>query len=164
MARKRKAKHDTVATEAAIAAALQTEIDPPEHVTLPPDALLRFRLIVRARAQDTWNELDLEHAANLACCLADLERLREEVRAEGDVIENQRGTQIVNPKHTLMEVLSRRSVALSRMLHVHAEATQGRARDTGERTKKERDLRDALADASLDDEDLLGGRPEYRRH
>ena len=161
----RRKKHDAIATELATVAGLATPLDPPKGVTLPPDARLRFDRIVRARAKDSWNDLDLEHAANLSCCLADLERLREEVRNEGDTIENHRGTLVVNPKHSLLETLSRRAVALSRMLHVHAEATQGRARDTGERTKKERALAEAFESADAeDDDDLLAGRPEYPRH
>jgi hypothetical protein len=68
-------------------------------------------------------------AANLARCKYDIERIQLEIYAEGDVVENFRGTMVVNPKHTLLETLSRRAVALSRMLHVHAEATIGKAKD-----------------------------------
>jgi hypothetical protein len=71
----------------------------------------------------------LEIAGNLARAKADVERIQSEIDAEGDVIENQRGTPVLNPKHALLEVLSRRAVALSRMLHVHAEATNGNSRD-----------------------------------
>jgi hypothetical protein len=83
--------------------------------------------IVSARAREHWNSSDYEMAANLARCKADIERLQAEIYAEGDVLENAKGTQIMNPKHSLLEVLSRRAVALSRMLHVHAEATVGPA-------------------------------------
>jgi hypothetical protein len=106
---------------------------PPAHISLPDYAMPSWEAIVRARDYTSWTAVDLEHCANLACCLADLERLRHEVRREGDIIENQRGTPIMNPKHTLIETLSRRSVALSRMLHVHAEATVGESRDQKKR-------------------------------
>lgn len=98
---------------------------------------------MRARAYDSWNAADLETAANLARCKSDIERLQREVDAEGDVIENARGTMVMNPKHTLLETLSRRSVALSRMLQVHAEATQGRSRDTGKRTAEQNGIKDS---------------------
>lgn len=107
--------------------------------------------IVRAREYKSWTAIDLEHAANLASCLCDLERLRHEVRREGDIIENLRGTPIVNPKHTLLETLSRRSVALSRMLHVHAEATVGKSEDHAKRSTKQRSIHDVM-DESRDDE------------
>jgi hypothetical protein len=113
---------------------------PPEHIHLPDEAIPTWDAIVRARDYTSWTAVDLEHAANLSCCLADLERLRREVRKEGDIIENARGTPIMNPKHTLIETLSRRSVALSRMLHVHAEATVGESRDHKKRNTKQAEI------------------------
>lgn len=109
--------------------------------------------IVRARDYKSWTAIDLEHAANLASCLCDLERLRHEVRAEGDIIKNDRGTPIVNPKHSLLETLSRRSVALSRMLHVHAEATVGKSEDHAKRSSKHKAIHDNLHDTK--DDELL---------
>jgi len=152
-------RRSTIAAQVDIAKTAGQIIDPPAGVTLTRDARDRFDRIVRARARDTWTEIDLEHAANLACCLADLERLRCEVRTEGDTITNQRGTEIVNPKHTLMEVLSRRSVALSRLLHVHAEATQGRSRDSG--VKKQAEAKVDAAMSQADDDDDLDAKPEW---
>ena len=109
----------------AMQAALEGPIDPPAHVHLREGDRPFWDSIVRARARNKWTEPDYEVAANLARCKADIERLQREVDAEGDIIENQRGTPIVNPRHALLETLSRRAVALSRMLHVHAEATVG---------------------------------------
>ena len=129
-------------------------------VKLPPHVYLReqdwpfWKSIIEARAADSWNAVDLENAANLARCKSDIDRLQKEIDREGDTITNQRGTEVVNPKHALLETLSRRAVALSRMLHVHAEATQGRARDTGQRTKAERETKDK-AKAAKDDDGLI---------
>jgi len=103
--------------------------EPPEHVSLAGEAMPFWYSLMEARAKHKWNNADLETAANLARCKYDIERMQAQIYAEGDVIENQRGTPIVNPKHQLLETLSRRSVALSRMLHVHAEATLGKAKD-----------------------------------
>lgn len=55
--------------------------------------------------------------------------MQRDIDVEGDIIKNEPGTPIVNPRHSLLETLSRRSIALSRMLHVHAEATVGNSRD-----------------------------------
>ena len=123
---------------------------PPAHITLPVHAVPCWDSIVCARDYTSWTAVDLEHAANLACCLADLEKLRQEVRREGDIIENARGTPIMNPKHTLIETLSRRSVALSRMLHVHAEATVGESRE-----HKKRNGAQAEVNAVDRDDELL---------
>ena len=122
------------------------DASPPEHVHLRDGDLPFWRSIVRARAADSWNDADLEQAANLARCKADIERLQVEIDAEGDTVVNARGTPVMNPKHSLLETLSRRAVALSRMLHVHAEATQGRACQTGERTKAQNKARAKIKD------------------
>ena len=145
----RRSRSDSHTTEAEMASALPPE--PPSHVHLPDEARACWDSIVRAREYRAWTQVDLEHVANLAICLADLDRLRQEVRLEGDIIENQRGTPIVNPKHNLLETLSRRSVALSRLLHVHPEATAGESRDDGKRSAKQREMA-ALHD---DDDDLI---------
>ena len=151
MADKKRAGTHTVGTQVAMAAAKMPE--PPSHIHLPDEAMPTWCAIVRARDYTSWTAVDLEHAANLACCLADLERLRHEVRREGDIIINARGTPIMNPKHTLIETLSRRSVALSRMLHVHAEATVGESRHQKQRSQTNRAIHEGLEQQA--DEGLL---------
>lgn len=131
-------------------------IEPPAYVHLRDGDRPFWEAIVTARARDTWNGSDLANAANLARCKADIERLQGEIDSEGDVIENQRGTPIVNPKHTLLETLTRRAMALSRMLHVHAEATVGESKDAGKALKAERDAKKAV-EAASDGESLIPG-------
>lgn len=125
----RRQRTDTVKGAVAAMAGAVTEIAVPEHVSVPEDAMKFWRSITKARAADRWNDSDLEVAAELARTKANIERLNAELEAEGDVIVNGRGTPIVNPKHNLLETLTRRMVALSRVLQVHAEATQGKSRD-----------------------------------
>lgn len=125
----RKNRTDSASGAVRAFANAQAKLEPPSHVTLRDSDRPFFDAVVRARTADTWTANDLAHAANLAACQADIERLRHEVHAEGDIVENARGTQIVNPKHALIETLSRRAVTLSRTLHVHAEATVGRSSD-----------------------------------
>jgi hypothetical protein len=132
---------------------LSGDIQPPPHITLREGDYPFWLSIVRARSKDSWNSSDLENAANLARCKADIERLQEEITAEGDIVENAKGTQIVNPKHTLLEQLSRRAMAISRMLHVHAEATVGNSRDSIKSLEKQNEAINIIAGAS--DGDLL---------
>lgn len=137
-------------TMAAVAAAQAPEsINPPAHVLLRDGDRPFWDSIVRARASATWNASDLEHAANLARCKADIERLQSEITAQGDIIENDRGTQVINPRHSLLEVLSRRSVSLSRMLHIHAEATCGESREQAKRAQPEIDAKAAARSALI---------------
>lgn len=128
------------------------DIEPPAHVNLRERDWPFWYSIVRARAREHWTETDLENAANLARCKSDIEKLQKEIDAEGDVIENAKGTQIVNPKHTLLETLSRRSVALSRMVHVHAEATSGKSSNESKKNGAGKSL---PAQLTGDNDDLL---------
>ena len=131
---------------------------PPEHIEVPDAAMPHWWAIVCARDYSAWTGTDLEHAANLANCLADCERLRREIRQEGDVLNNARGTPVVNPKHQLLETLSRRSVALSKLVHVHAEATAGKSRDDAKRSQKQREVADAI---NCKDDDGLIAKPVH---
>lgn len=124
--------------------ALAGPIEPPAHVRLRDGDRPFWDSIVTARARDRWDNADLEIAANLARCKADIERLQSEIDREGDVLENARGTMVMNPKHTLLETLSRRAVALSRMLHVHAEAKQGPSAKQGKALAAERAAGDVV--------------------
>lgn len=127
------------------------EIEVPEWVNVPESALKFWRSITRARAADRWNDSDLENAAELARTKASIERLNKEIATEGDVIKNDRGTPIVNPKHSLLETLTRRMVALSRMLQVHAEATQGKARDQVKGNRAQQEAQSTVQEMTEDD-------------
>jgi len=142
MARK-KSDSTTFAGEA-VQAAISGPLQPPEHIRLRDGDLPFWEAIITAKAASSWNNADLALAANLARCQADIERLTQELEKEGDVLVNAKGTSVVNPKHALLETLSRRAVALSRTVHVHAEATQGRSRDAGNKANQEQGARAAV--------------------
>lgn len=152
MSKTRRTRSDSHVTEGEMARAVPPS--PPDHIHLPEDAMPHWWAIVRAREYNAWTGPDLEHAANLACCLYDCERLRRELREEGDTLVNAKGTPVMNPKHALLEQLSRRSVALSRLVHVHAEATAGRSDKDAKRSEKQREVADKTGE---DDDGLLAG-------
>ncbi len=122
----------TAAVQAAQNAA-QGPLEPPAHVTVPDEARPFWAALVRNRPRHKWNDADLAHAANLARCQCDVERLQREIESEGDIIGDK-----INPKHRLLETLHKRAVYLSRLLHVHPEATEGRAREQGNALEVER--------------------------
>lgn len=124
------------AVQAAQNAALGT-IEPPAHVTIPVEARPFWDALVRNRPRHRWNDADLATAAMLARAQYDADRLAREIDAEGDVIGDR-----LNPKHALVDKLGRRITALSRLLHVHPEATQGRAREQGNTLAAEREAED----------------------
>ena len=113
-------------------------LKPPAHVRLPAKARPFWAALVRNRPRHKWNTADLATAAMLARAQFDVERLQREIETEGDIVAGK-----VNPKHGLIDKLGRRIVTLSRLLHVHPEATQGRAREQGNALEAERDAEKA---------------------
>ncbi|NCC53776.1 MAG: TerS protein [Spartobacteria bacterium] len=143
-------RSDSFATEGEMARAAPPH--PPSHITVPEHAMPHWWAIVSCREYAAWTAPDLEHAASMACALADIERLRNEIREEGDVITPLNSRPIVNPKHQLVEMLSKRSIAIARLIHVHAEATIGKSQDEVSRNKKQREVATAV---TAYDDDLI---------
>jgi hypothetical protein len=136
---------------------LEGDITPPDHVKLREGDQPFWLDIVRARARKEWRGPELQVAANLARCQADIERIALEIDVEGDTIENAKGTEVVNPKHALLEVLSRKSLALMRILQIQPAAT-GKAEDkVGQREaeRKAREVNDSLKSREDEDASLL---------
>lgn len=157
----KRTRSDTAAGAVEAMRGATATIDPPAHCHVPQSAMPYWRSITKARAADRWNDSDLETAAELARTKASIERLNGELCNEGDIVINERGTPIVNPKHSLLETLTRRMVALSRMLQVHAEATQGKARDQVKKNQAQASARKAI-DNSFDES--LVSRPSSQSH
>ena len=133
----------SAAVRAAQAAALGP-IDPPEHVVLRVGDRPFWNAIVTSRARDTWTTIDLCTAGNLARTQADIEHLQCQLDTAGYVL----GDGKVNPLAILVDTLSRRSVTLSRAIHVHALATLGRSGDASKALANERA-------AAAEDDDLI---------
>jgi len=91
-------------------------------VTLPEAARPFWDALMRNRPRHRWNEADLGNAAILAITQMQVHALI------GDV-----------EQAALVDKLTRRIVSLSRLLHVHPEATEGRAQDQGNKLKLERE-------------------------
>ena len=134
MTPRRKRSDSAAAAVAAAQAAAMGPIDPPAHVTLRKGDRAFWNAIVTARARDTWTDTDLATAASLARAQADIETLQVQLDATGYLIDGK-----ANPLAALVETLTRRAVALSRVLHVHAQATVGRSEDAAKALGLERD-------------------------
>jgi len=162
----KRARTDSVAVQSKLLRdALDEEpLDPPKHVHLRKGDRPFWDSLVRVRARETWNTSDLEQAANLARTKADIERLQKEIDKEGDTTTNSRGTVVANPKHAVLEVLTRRSITLSRMLHLHAEATTGDSRSAKDAAEAELAAREDAARLKPDVDDGLIPRAHSLRH
>src|SRR3546814_1326887 len=84
----------------------------------------------------------LEMAAMLARAMADLEREQYELRAEGSVMTSERGTPVVNPRKTVVQMHAGTILSMRRSLSLHARAQQGEARDAGKRRAAAKEMED----------------------
>lgn len=134
--RKPKRKRSDSAAAAVVAAqnAALGPLDPPSHIDFPASARPHWLAIMRNRPRDKWNDLDLINAAELAMLQDDMARLRARLRLDGDLGEDGKA----HPLHKLVSDKQRLVIALSRMLHVHPEATEGKSEDSAKALKNER--------------------------
>jgi hypothetical protein len=150
----RKQRSDSA--EAAIKAALNAaspEPKIPDCVKLSENHLPFWKAIIRARARDEWNETTLVVAAQLARTQAEIESETVLLEAEGSVIENQRGTPIMNPRQTVMEQLCRREMAIMRTLGISGSLANGDKRDV-QKARQMQSQAEKLA-KELEEDDLL---------
>lgn len=138
----------------AMANAAKSPLMPPAYVSITPDAAPYFEDISRVRARDEWSECDLVVAAQLAQCMADMATEDAALREEGRVVKNDRGTQIMNPRTTVLEQLARREMALMRTLRMGGRVA-GDARDDVGKSKLERQSRKARTEVEEEDDGLL---------
>jgi hypothetical protein len=142
----------TAAVKAMVSVSLP-EIDPPKHAKLRDQDKPFWSDIIKSRARDEWAQTDLVVAVHLARCQSDMEKEAEALDAEGSVIENQRGTPIMNPRHSVMEQLARRELALMRTLGLTGFTAKSNQRDVAQARKMQRQAEKTKQE--LEDEDLL---------
>lgn len=150
MSRKSRSDSASAAIKAAIDAATPLP-DAPPHVRLRPEDGPFWLGIVRARARDEWTKVDLVVAAQLARCQRDIEVESERLESEGSVLTNDRGTPVMNPRHSVLEQLARREMALMRSLRM-AGTSAGDQRDVTKARKLQQQAetaREELADDLL---------------
>ena len=131
-------------------------VTPPTYVELRPEHMSYWNAITQARAE--WTDIDLIHAANLARTLYNIDEQTRKLKAEGDILHNSRGTPVMNPRFSILEQLSRRSVALSTKLQVHAAATIGEVENNKKKNKAKQKAVKAL-DTMDDEDDFLLAQP-----
>lgn len=149
MARKKRSDSADAAINAMLNAAKPLP-DVPAHVRLRDQDLPFWDNIVRARARDEWSDADLIVGAQLARCMADIEAESIKLDSEGSVIENQRGTPVMNPRHAVLEQLARREMALMRSLQMTGSA-KGDKRDVEKSRQLQRQAEKARAEVAEDD-------------
>ena len=149
MSRKTRSDSAQAAIDAAIAVARPLP-ELPRHVRLRDCDQPFWADILRSRAREEWSQSDLVVAAQLARCMADIESESQQLEIEGSVLTNERGTKVMNPRHSVLEQLARREMALMRSLQMVGTA-KGDKRDVENARKLQRQAEAARGEVTEDD-------------
>lgn len=144
----RKPRIDTTAGVIEVARAAQAEIHPPSNVPLEDRDMSFFASVIAEFARSEWTAHQLELAAMLARTMADLESDQRLMRTEGVIIKTEKGTPVVNPRKTVIQMNASIILSYRRSLSLHARAQGGEARDVGKRRESAMEIE---ADAGGDD-------------
>lgn len=153
--KKRRARVDSTQEQVRIMADAGKQIHPPSTVPLDDGDMPFFVNVIEEFARSEWTAHQLELAALLARTVADLNREQLAMRAEGTVLKTDKGTPVVNPRKTVIQMHASTILSYRRSLGLHARAQGGDARDIASRRSKAKAVE---ADNPLDD-DLLA-RPQ----
>lgn len=133
--------------------AANREIVPPAHVPLDADDLPFFASVISEFAKADWSDHQIELAAMLARMMSDLEREQRGLRAEGSLIKTDRGTPIINPRKTVVQMLSGSILSMRRSLALHARAHEGgkSSERIGKRKSEAKDIEAMASDVMGED-------------
>src|SRR5690554_6503188 len=147
----RKQRIDSRSEAVRVMSRAAADILPPSNAPLDKSDMPFFASVIAAFARSEWTAHHLELAAMLARTMADLEREQRLLREEGATALSERGTPVVNPRKTVVQMHASTILSFRRSLALHARAQGGDARDIGRRREMARGIE---ADNPLDD-DLL---------
>ena len=144
----RKARIDSASEAVRVMASAAKPIAPPSNVRMSDGDMPFFANVIAEFARSEWTAHQLELAAMLARTMADLEREQRELRTEGSVMATERGTPVVNPRKTVVQMHASSILSFRRSLSLHARAQGGETRDIGKRRGL---AKAAEAESPLDD-------------
>jgi phage terminase small subunit len=110
-----------------------------------------FDAIVRAREASSWDTLHLIMAAQLAQSLGQLDLANSDIADRGIMIENARGTPIVNPSVSAKTSLAGSVMQLSRTLGLSASQKGLSGKPQAARNEADREARKLIESASSDE-------------
>lgn len=124
---------DSTAVAVEIVARAAQPIEPPSNVPLTANDLPFFASVIDEFARSEWTAHQLEIAAMLARTMADLEQDQRLMREEGPILSTDRGTPVVNPRKTVIQMNASMILSYRRSLQLHARAQGGDTRDVAKR-------------------------------
>jgi hypothetical protein len=151
VAKSRKPRIDSASEAVRVMSRAASAIAPPSSVPLEKCDLAFFANVIAEFARSEWTAHQLEIAAMLARTMADLNREQMLLREEGAVMTTERGTPVVNPRKTVVQMHASSILSFRRSLSLHARAQGGEARDVA---KRRRGAKEIEAGEPLED-DLL---------
>ena len=147
----RRQRIDSTAGALAVADGARQQISPPSNVPLDERDMPFFASVLAEFARSEWTAHQLELAAMLARTMADLERDQRLMREEGPVTKTEKGTPVVNPRKTVIQMNASIILSYRRSLSLHARAQGGEARDVAKRRGMAQEIEAGLSG----DDDLL---------
>jgi len=145
----RKQRIDSRSEAVRVMSRAAADIVPPSNVPLDKSDMPFFASVIAEFARSEWTAHQLELAAMLARTMADLEREQRLLREEGATALSERGTPVVNPRKTVVQMHASTILSFRRSLALHARAQGGDARDIGKRREIARGIE---ANNPLDDD------------
>jgi len=121
----------------------------PDHIALRPQDAVHWFEILETRPASSWNDSDLTLAGQLARCRADIETVQASIDEEGLFSDPQ--------KQAFLEKLTRRGIALARLLGANSAKSIGALDEISKRTGLSRSVMRKLEE--LHEKDDLFARP-----
>lgn len=105
--------------------------------------MVHFERVISGKSTSEWESgIELVHATNLAIVLAQIDEESDMVEVEGTVLENNRGTPVLNPRFTALNQLTKRALDLSRVMGLqYSAATDYSAKGVADVRAKEKEAR-----------------------
>ena len=129
----RRARVDSTQEQVRVMSKAASQIHPPSTVPLDAGDLPFFANVIEEFARSEWTAHQLELAALLARTVADLNREQLAMREEGSVVHTEKGTPVVNPRKTVIQMHASTILSYRRRLGLHARPPGGDARDIAKR-------------------------------
>lgn len=147
--RTRKARIDSASEAVRVMSRAANEIVPPSNVALDESDMPFFASVIAEFARSEWTAHQLEIAAMLARTMSDLDREQKKLRSEGSVVYSEKGTPVVNPRKSVVQMHASTILSFRRSLALHARAQGGDSRDIAKRRARAKEIE---SDNPLDDE------------
>lgn len=133
MASKKRQRIDSTTEMVRVMSKATQQIHPPATVPLEDVDMPFFANVIEEFARSEWTAHQLELAAMLARTMADLNREQVLLREEGSVMFTDKGTPVVNPRKTVIQMHASTILSYRRSLGLHARAQGGETRDVAKR-------------------------------